>query len=206
MRQWLARARRPWRDVLAHFRAAGEGLAAAHDAGLVHRDFKPDNVLLVDHGVRVGDFGLVSASGRVPEDLGAAGAPDGELQTQAGTVLGTPGYMAPEQVRGEPVGPAADQFAFCVTLWEALYGVRPFPRAQAQLLDAVALGPAPPPPSEIPGVVRAALERGLKLDVAERWPSMHDLLATLDAALGPAARSGATGPASRRSRRMTPPG
>ena len=179
MRDWLAQAPRPWREVLARFVAAGRGLAAAHDAGLVHRDFKPDNVLVVDGGVRVGDFGLVSAGEAPGPASGAMGSDDGPL-TQEGAVLGTPGYMAPEQVRGEHAGPAADQFAFCVTLWEALYGARPFPRSRSKLIEAVERGPAQPPATDVPDRVRQALERGLRLDAAQRWPSMHDLLCALE--------------------------
>ena len=182
IRQWLEHAPRSWDDVLARFCDAGRGLAAAHDAGFVHRDFKPDNVLLGEGGVRVGDFGLVSAGLAEPSDGGMdddAAESDRPL-TQEGAVMGTPGYMAPEQMRGEAAGPAADQFAFCVSLWEALYRVRPFPRGRAKLLDAIAQGPSPPPaPSEVPADVRAVLTRGLAAEPSARWSSMQALLAEL---------------------------
>src|SRR5436190_9900640 len=112
LRAWLTTPRSV-REILAMLIAAGEGLAAAHDAGLVHRDFKPDNVLVGDDGrPRVGDFGLAyaaaDASGELPLGLGS-----GEV-TGTGSVLGTPAYMSPEQRAGRPLDARADQYAFCV--------------------------------------------------------------------------------------------
>jgi serine/threonine protein kinase len=144
LRQWLEE-RPPWREVLDRFLLAGRGLAAAHAAGLVHRDFKPDNVLLSRDGrVRVMDFGLARPIGepsRMEEWRAPAGS-GGNLAsplTQWGEALGTPGYMAPEQLRGEASDARSDQFSFCVSLYEALYGERPFlgdsPR---EIVDAVA--------------------------------------------------------------------
>ncbi|HSN28417.1 MAG TPA: serine/threonine-protein kinase, partial [Kofleriaceae bacterium] len=117
-----------WREVLDAYRRAGRGLAAAHAAGLVHRDFKPDNVLVGEDGrVRVTDFGLVSVGGT---DTVSPGPLDGgalaTTLTRSGTIMGTPRYMAPEQHHGEPVDARADQFAFCVALYEALYHRLPF--------------------------------------------------------------------------------
>ena len=123
LRGWLAAAPRTTRERLATLFAAGTGLAAAHDAGLVHRDFKPENVLVGDDGrARVGDFGLARGSRKSrrrrarTERRGACGGESGNLAaplTQTGTVLGTPAYMAPEQAVGGNVDARADQFAFC---------------------------------------------------------------------------------------------
>src|SRR5262249_48686785 len=119
-RTWLTTARR-WREIVALYAAAGDGLAAAHAAGIVHRDFKPDNVLVGDDGrPRVADFGLA----RVLVGDDATAVPDGA--TRAGAIAGTLAYMAPEQLDGGAVDARADQFAFCAALWEALYGVRAF--------------------------------------------------------------------------------
>ncbi len=184
---WQRGEARPWRQVLTRYVDAGRGLAAAHAAGIVHRDFKPDNVLIGDDGrVRVADFGLAFAEGdgagvteldddererlRAQGDLASTGL--SERVTQAGTRLGTPAYMAPEQLRGTEVGPAADQFAFCVALYEALWGERP-PLSRAQ-----------PPPRRsardwIPRGVRRAIDRGLGPEPGERHASMDALLEQL---------------------------
>jgi serine/threonine protein kinase len=154
LREWL-RARRSWSRVLDVFVDAGRGLAAAHEAGLVHRDFKPDNVLVGDDGrTRVTDFGIARASD------------DRTLSSE-----GTPAYMPPEQRRGEPTTPAADQFSFCVALYEALYGCRPF--------EGDATDPIAPPASEVPSLLWPALRRGLAHDPDDRWPNMSSLLAEL---------------------------
>jgi tetratricopeptide (TPR) repeat protein len=168
---------KPWRDVLDVYLRAGRGLAAAHAAGMVHRDFKPDNVLVGDDGrVRVTDFGLVAvSSGKPPEETRELAL------TQTGTVMGTPRYMAPEQHLGEDVDPRTDQFAFCVALYEALWGRPPFAGdTYGALADAVLAGEvAPPPPSDVPSRIRAAILRGLSRSRADRWPSMTALLAEL---------------------------
>ncbi|MBZ0232031.1 MAG: serine/threonine protein kinase, partial [Deltaproteobacteria bacterium] len=124
VRGWLEAEPRDWRDVIEVFLQAGRGLAAAHAAGLVHRDVKPDNILVGDDGiVRVTDFGLVGATGG--SEARDGGALTGEL-TETGTIVGTPRYMAPEQHRGAAVDARTDQFAFGVALYEALYRQRPF--------------------------------------------------------------------------------
>lgn len=197
LRQWLAAQRRPWREVVARFVLAGRGLAAAHAAGLVHRDFKPDNVLLgADRGdggdsrVRVADFGLARVAGGAEEpepptaadERGAGGALASPL-TQWGMAVGTPGYMAPEQLQGAGADARSDQFSFCVALWEALYGERPFAGestgevAAAMVRGAVREAPAG---SAVPDHVRQALLRGLAADPAARHPGMDALLERLE--------------------------
>jgi serine/threonine protein kinase len=123
--RWLDEPR-PWRQVLERFLAAGRGLAAAHAAELVHRDFKPSNVLLGRDGrVLVSDFGLVSVAAAAPERP-VDGATVGGLDVSTGVLLGTPRYMAPEQHQRGAVDPRADQWAFCASLWEGLFGAHPF--------------------------------------------------------------------------------
>src|SRR5690606_29436245 len=129
---WMRAAERPhaWREVVRVFIEAGRGLAAAHGAGLVHRDFKPDNVMLgSDDRVRVMDFGLARVVGEDGPDEPRPQLPDGPLLatlTQTGAVLGTPAYMAAEQFEGLAADEHSDQFGFCVALYEALYRQRPF--------------------------------------------------------------------------------
>jgi eukaryotic-like serine/threonine-protein kinase len=169
LRGWLAARQRSWREIVTAFIAAGRGLAAAHAAGLVHRDFKPENVLVgADGRPRVTDFGLVTSGvALAPGDVGDQSA--GESLSVRGAVMGTPAYMAPEQWRGADVDARADQFAFCVALWEGLFGERPFAgSAAAELRDNVLAGarrePVRTDPSDAPTVdapeLAAAVARG----------------------------------------------
>jgi tetratricopeptide (TPR) repeat protein/predicted Ser/Thr protein kinase len=186
LRQWLEEGARSWREVLDRLLAAGRGLAAAHAAGLVHRDFKPENVLLGRDGrVRVVDFGLAKALADAAEE---PAVPDsgGELAsplTEWGAVLGTPAYMAPEQIRGIAADARSDQFSFCVALYEALYGERPFAgKGPREIAEAVTRGVPREAPAgtKVPGWLRAVVLRGLKADPEERYPSMDDLLRDLE--------------------------
>ncbi|MDC0718663.1 protein kinase domain-containing protein [Nannocystis bainbridge] len=191
LRGWLEAAPRPWHEVLRVFTQAGRGLAAAHAAGLVHRDFKPDNAIVGDDGrVRVLDFGLarapiVEASEPAAEEPTATTGRVtlGSQLTVAGAVVGTPAYIAPELYMRLPADPRSDQFAFCVALWEAIYGQRPFRGATLQALAlAICEGqPVPPPPGRrVPAWLHAALVRGLDPDPARRFATMDALLAVLD--------------------------
>ena len=176
-RTWLAARSRTWREVVALYLAAGRGLEAAHQAQLVHRDFKPDNVLVGDDGrARVADFGLVQSTTSVTTDAGDEDAAAPATVTRTGMVLGTPAYMAPEQRGGGLVDAGVDQFAFAVALWEALTGARPF--VGPTPTDA-ALGELLPPKRPMPRHVELALRRALSSAPADRWPSMGPLLAEL---------------------------
>ena len=181
---------RPWREVVKAFCDAGRGLAAAHRAGMVHRDFKPDNVLIGDDGrARVSDFGLARASLETPpvtpegEHALATSSPLLSSQlTQGATVLGTPGYMAPEQFEGAPADALSDQFSFCVSLYRQLYGQPPFRYENVQgLVKAVREGLLQPPPArtKVPGWVHRVVARGLSVSPAARFSSIDALLDTL---------------------------
>jgi serine/threonine protein kinase/tetratricopeptide (TPR) repeat protein len=185
--RWMAEKARPWREVLEIFLQAGRGLAAAHAAGLVHRDFKPDNVLLgADGRVRVTDFGLATArtesSPMGPSEVSrSTGSPSGRL-TRTGALIGTPAYMAPEQMRGEPVDARADLFSFCSCLYEALYKQRAFLADSfvelRRKIESNEVSPAPPG-SRVPSWVRRELLRGLRADPEERHATMGELWAAL---------------------------
>ncbi|WNG34926.1 tetratricopeptide repeat protein [Archangium violaceum] len=194
LRHWLTEAPRPWREVLSRFLQAGQGLAAAHAVGLVHRDFKPDNVLLGDDGqVRVTDFGLARAgpSPLAPPELSTGEDPAQEARppprggdTRTGVRLGTPAYMSPEQWQGLRADARSDQFSFCVALYEALFGQRPFAGGTAEeRSQALREGRVTPPPrsSRVPGAVRDAVLRGLAAEPASRHPSLDALLSRLEA-------------------------
>ncbi|NTX11447.1 serine/threonine protein kinase [Myxococcus sp. CA056] len=181
--------RMPWREVLGLFLQAGQGLAAAHAAGLVHRDFKPDNVLIDNAGrVRITDFGLVRILDEGVEEPPKPGpalvAPSvpGVSLTQTGALLGTPGYMSPEQARGERPDARSDQFSFCVALLEALYGVRPSARAcQMDVTPAERAREVRALQREtgVPDWVHVAVLKGLSPTPGDRHASMDVLLRAL---------------------------
>ncbi len=194
LRAWVGDERRPWREVLAMYTAAARGLAAAHCAGLVHRDFKPDNVIVGDDGrPRVLDFGLARPGDtdrrlvleeeeeNVTENV--TGTPQTAV-TKTGAVLGTPAYMAPEQFAGRFVDHRTDQFAFCVALWEGLFGERPFSGSTfMELYTSVIRGTLRKPAStgSVPSWLIAVLTRGLATESAQRYADMDALLAALAA-------------------------
>ena len=175
-----------WRQIVDAYVDAGRGLLAAHREGLVHRDFKPANVLVDEDRFQVTDFGIASIGGReVLDDLGLVPPPDHERSEPTSAsqgLLGTAPYMAPELIEGEPADAKSDQFAFCVALFESLYGHRPFVgENNAAIVESIVTGKIQRPVRErhVPQWVRDALMRGLSTDAAARWPSMADLLATL---------------------------
>ncbi len=212
LRQWLddtprGSAVRPRAEVLPVMIAAGRGLAAAHAAGLTHRDFKPDNVLVGHDGrVRVLDFGLARPGAEQDEGHGSSlaisvddptasasesragrshgsGSRRGIAQlTKPGKVVGTLAYMSPEQLAAGPLDARTDQFSFCVTLYEALHGVRPFAgRTFAAHLMAVTQGTLEEPEGRvsIPRWLRALVLRGLAVEPDDRHPDMEALLRQL---------------------------
>jgi len=194
--EWLRSSKRPPVAIIDAFLAAGRGLAAAHAAGIVHRDFKPHNVLRSRDGrIVVTDFGLAREAetalppaldltlpvGQVSSTSSTASTPSSLAGlTVTGSLLGTPAYMAPEQWSGGAVTPATDQFAYCVALWEALAGERPYPGPTFDdLRSQVARGPMALDGSRIPRRIRRLLRRGLDPDPGRRWSSMDVLLAHL---------------------------
>jgi eukaryotic-like serine/threonine-protein kinase len=188
-RTWLLDGPRPWPDVLRHFVEAGRGLAAAHHQGVIHRDFKPANLLFGSDGrVRVVDFGLARATGDLRLGEVEAGPTStsrvlaAEL-TQTGEIMGTPAYMSPEQAKREQVDARSDQYSFCVALYEALFGMRPHVgRSTAEVLVSVAEGRVRNPPrgTKVPARAVRAVMRGLSVEPADRFPSMELLLEQLE--------------------------
>jgi tetratricopeptide (TPR) repeat protein len=221
---WLHAGKRTRREILDVYLAAGRGLAAAHAAGLVHRDFKPDNVMVTNDGqVRVMDFGLARQIGEAAAEAKAASAaaratasaapvaetfdealdPESTANlndrgtrdlattsgkylsvklTQTGAMMGTPAYMAPEQFAVAPTDARTDQFSFCVALYEALYGQRPFAGTTfLSLMTSVTTGAvnAPPAGAKVAGWMRRVLLRGLATEPKTRFESMTALLAAL---------------------------
>ncbi|MEM7159350.1 MAG: serine/threonine-protein kinase [Myxococcota bacterium] len=175
---WQTEAARGWRACVEVYLQAGRGLSAAHEAGLVHQDFKPANCIIDGRQrVRVLDFGLAR---RI----------EGAAETHA-YALGTPGYMAPELFDGAAADARSDQFSFCVALYEALYGRRPFTGGSLEAVIAATrkgVVEAGRVSVEVPASLRAIIVRGLEADPQRRWPSMSVLLEQLERCLAPGAR------------------
>ncbi|MCA9635272.1 MAG: protein kinase, partial [Myxococcales bacterium] len=194
LRGWLRQEGRTWSQILRALLHAGRGLAAAHSAGLVHRDFKPDNVLIgADGRVRVADFGLARQLEVTSEAVEVGELLDPEGGTiQAGHLAGTPGYMAPEQLRGVEVDARTDVFAFGVTLWEALAGERPYGGVTfIEHASHVLQGRTRPFPRDtaVPITVIQAIQRAISVDPAGRWQSLDELVAVLGASIDNAGAS-----------------
>ncbi|MBV1858391.1 MAG: protein kinase [Nannocystaceae bacterium] len=186
---WIT-ARQPWREVIDVAVQAGRGVMAAHSRGIVHRDFKPANVMVGEDGrVVVLDFGLAQSFETMAE--GTLPSLDNMRLTQlseGSVTAGTPAYMAPESIDGHPASQASDQFSFCVSVYEVLFGVRPFggETVYAQL-DAMERGARPPDSGtgDVPTRVVRVLLRGLERDPGKRWPSLDALLRALEDAVRP---------------------
>jgi tRNA A-37 threonylcarbamoyl transferase component Bud32 len=187
---WLRERPRSIDEILAVFADAGRGLLAAHEKGLVHRDFKPENVLVSSDGrAAVTDFGLAREAEPVPGQLDAGAVV--QLYAPTRGIVGTPAHLAPELFAGAAASAQSDQFAFCVALYSALFQRHPFRAGEAitleQLLEAArdhALAePAGPHASDArAGRLLAVLERGLSPDPAQRFPDLGALLAALSRA------------------------
>ncbi len=185
LRAWLAGEARSWREILEVVVAAGRGIAAAHASGLLHRDIKPDNIMVGDDGrVRIMDFGLARLTDAGHDSSESAGfarpteARAEQLVTGLGMLVGTPAYMAPELFAGDEADARSDQFGFCVTLWEALYGQRPFVGDSPTTLEAaISEGRKLQAPRDrrVPAWLRRTCQRGFAVDPVDRWPSMPRL-------------------------------
>jgi serine/threonine protein kinase len=180
LRQWLGAAPRSPREILNLFVQAGRGLAAAHERRLLHRDFKPDNVLVTAHGTAcVVDFGLAV---RLPARSGSACSDPGPWLPS-----GTPGYLAPECYEGT-YSPASDQYSFCVALYECLAGHTPFRSSDPDEPDAIAeklAGRMAPLPVGAPRPLAQVLRRGLAPQPEQRWPAVAALVDALEDCLRP---------------------
>ena len=189
LRRWQTEGTRHWRDIVCMYVHAGDGLRAAHAVGVVHRDFKPDNVLIGPDGLpRVADFGLASLVKHGAEepaaDKRALDRHAGEKErpfTLHGVISGTPGYMSPEQHQGMVVAPTSDQFSFCAALYEALYGNLPFidDTLLSQAPSSNRVLRSPHASTEVPEEIFKLLQRGLAASPSGRFPSMDALLTAL---------------------------
>ena len=196
--EWLRGTDRSTADTLDVLIQAAEGLAAAHDVGLVHRDFKPENVMIGSDGrVRVLDFGLAGLSSADAEGTASSSmmgtsdipADHNDLNTpltQTGALMGTPAYMSPEQWQGSRVSSRSDVFSFCVVAYEALLGTRPFSGSSVFKLGiSVCNAPPAPAPKDaaVSDAVLAALVQGLAKSPADRPKSIRDCIDVFRTAL-----------------------
>jgi serine/threonine protein kinase len=191
---WLTEQHRPWRDILGMFIQAGRGLAAAHAQQILHGDFKPENVVVGQDGrARVVDFGLArpremgarcySTHRQVLADTNVTSRPATPNASQRGNFIGTPGYMAPEQLTGEPLDERTDQYSFCVALFQGLYGHLPFKAdTLGGLLAQIKRGRVNEVPkfTDVPPPLHQVLLQGLSRDPMDRFPSMGALLDKLE--------------------------
>jgi predicted Ser/Thr protein kinase len=178
---WLRKERRPWRDVVERFLGAARGLSAAHASGLVHRDFKPDNVLIGDDGaVMIADFGLARPGGEQgPKSPISPTAPLGDI-TRTGEIVGTPAYMAPEQLTASAVDARTDVFAFSLAMWEGLFQSRPFDANTAiELLAKIHAGAPAPSDPNVPIALVEVLRKNLAYSPDDRAASMDALIAEI---------------------------
>jgi eukaryotic-like serine/threonine-protein kinase len=184
LRDWSRARARPWPELLDMMLAAAHGLAAAHEKGIVHGDFKPENVLVGSDGrARVTDFGLARGVDHAADPDHRSGRSfDGDTPTEPGAIMGTPAYMSPEQHAGVVADARSDQYTLCVSLWEGLYGKRPFSGPDLEGLAAAKRRGPPARPRGAPAWLHAALARGLSVDPQARWPSVEALLDALSIA------------------------
>jgi Tol biopolymer transport system component/tRNA A-37 threonylcarbamoyl transferase component Bud32 len=197
LKNWVQREPRSWEDIGGLLTGVADGLAAAHQAGILHRDIKPDNILVTATGyAKLADFGLAKLE--EPQDPTATRTLT-EAKTRRGTIVGTIAYMSPEQASGRPLDARSDMFSFAVVLYEMLAGRRPFQAPNhLELLQRVIHAKPAPLSDRIPDLMRALVMRALEKDPADRFPAMREFVAALRNAQRPSGQTAAA-PAGRRS-------
>ena len=179
LKEWARAEKRTWREIVALLVGVADGLAAAHASGILHRDIKPDNILVGSNGyAKLSDFGLAKLEERSsPEDVTRTLV---SQKTRPGIILGTIAYMSPEQASGRPTDARSDIFSFGVLLYELLAGQRPFARASdLELVQAIIHGAAPPLAERVPTALRMIVEKAIEKDPADRYQSTRDLVVDL---------------------------
>ena len=179
LKEWLQGTRREWQHVVELLTGVADGLALAHEAGILHRDIKPANILLTSSGyAKLADFGLA----KLQEDPAseAVTRTRTDAHTTPGLIVGTLAYMSPEQASGKPLDARSDIFSFGLVLYEALAGKRPYSGASdLEVLQAIISGQPAPLPADVPPALRTLLDKALAKDPAQRFQSMRELVVDL---------------------------
>ena len=177
LNDWAHRTRRTWREVVELLVGVADALATAHEAGILHRDIKPDNILITRSGyAKLADFGLA----RVQVDAHGVTRTLTAGDTRDGAIVGTMAYMSPEQATGAPLDSRSDIFSFGIVLYELVSGRRPFVGASSvDVLHAIVHAPSPPLTGTLPPALAVAIEKALEKDPADRYQSMRELTVDL---------------------------
>jgi Tol biopolymer transport system component len=203
LKNWALAGRRGWREIVELLSGVADGLAAAHAAGILHRDIKPDNILIGRNGyAKLADFGLAkSVNAHTPEGVAQIQKSEDSgrgLDSRPGIIVGTIAYMSPEQASGNPVDARSDIFSFGVVLYELLAGRRPFGGAtDSELLGAIIRDTPQPLDADVPAALRLAIEKALRKDPAERYQSLQEMAADLHNVVRQSAEAAAQRPARR---------
>src|SRR6202521_288898 len=203
LKSWAKQEPRTWRQIIELLVGVADGLATAHAADILHRDIKPDNILVAKNGyAKLADFGLAKAAEGAEADLTRTLT---ERHTRAGVIVGTIAYMSPEQASGKPLDARSDIFSFGVVLYELLRGKRPFTGASdLELLKTIIHGSPEPLGGEVPLALRNVVEKALEKDAADRYQSMRDLVVDLRRSLRPSKEEPESAPQPQRRRSWLP--